>query len=216
MSQVDSTSLLHSLDHELRSPLSNIAALAELIVVSNSVDDQAKEDAHTIHVLSSQLIKTTESIIELVRVQNVQPVVAPNRVDYLFREACSRLPADKFVDWEVQPDTLSIQVDGTLITQVIQVLSEHMITIIQDSSLRLSAFVECGEVIISIGSAPQDAKPIDLPIVFTKGLLGLNFIICHRLISLHHGRLWVAGIENEDLSVVFAIPIDYCNPAGDK
>lgn len=86
------------------------------------------------------------------------------------------------------------------------------------SKINLSAQIENDKVVISIedfgsGIVPDEKNKLFKKFyrgkkVITEHGLGLGLAICEKIISAHHGTIWVENLESQGTTVRFTLPLD--------
>ena len=208
--------------HDLRTPLRNVRANAELLVrkpekrsgpeldqiLGFLVDGAAKADA-LVDALSNYAIAL-----------QVQPDLHPLSVGVALRGALAKLaPEIQSSGAEVTyGDLPRIAADPDRLMQIFENLLRNSIQYRRDvpPRVRVEARKEAGEWIFSVSDNGQGIETQDLERMFRpferlsgkRGGAGLGLAACREIIERHGGRIWAESSVGEGTTVFFALPAE--------
>lgn len=212
--------LLLSVSHELRSPLSNICTFADMILADahEAQNHQIQEDAQRIQVQAKRVLNAVDAILELMRIGNLNPQYIRIDLSQAIEEALTHVreaaeAAKCILTINLQPDLPSVKIDAVAIAQVVAILLNHAIKFAEQDVVGISAHIVDASVVVRIGDGDPQTEPraehrIELPAKRMKGPLGVELLICKRLIELHGGQFWASReSDGPNISMSFSIPL---------
>lgn len=219
-------SLLSSVSHDLRTPLTSITgAASSLLQVPGNLDDASRRDLlETIHEEAFRLNRLVANLLDMTRLESgalkVRKEWSP--IEEVIGSALTRLAsslAGRRVETEV-PDSLPLApFDALLIEQVLVNLIENAVKYTPAG----------GEIVISASASPEALSvevsdrgpgipPGDEARVFEKfqrlegrgrkGGVGLGLTICRGIVTAHGGTINVFKREGGGASFRFTLPIE--------
>lgn len=221
-------SMLRSISHDLRTPLTGIVGASQLMMDQENL---SREDIYSlakdIHNQAHWLIQIVENILNMSKIESGNLVLHKNLevVDDLIYEAIHHLPEleKRNVKVEVPDDLLLVNVDGKLMVQVlINILSNALkytkekdqITIqvkkikdaiefsIKDTGIGISKNIleHIFDEFVTDANISNDSQ---------KGI-GLGLAICKAIIQAHGGEI-EAKNDEQGACFVFTIPTEELN-----
>jgi signal transduction histidine kinase len=220
---------LYTVTHELRTPITSIRAMTEIVHDNTDMDEEQKQ------FFLSGVIKETERLSHLItQVLNLEKYesgkqqlhISSVQLNSLIRDAVETiqpLANEKDILTEIKiPDTMFlVQCDEALIRQVL--------TNLLSNAVKFAA--PKGKVSVSVHSnydelevwVEDDGKGIDAglhELIFDKFFQaknqtlrkpegsGLGLAICKKIIDMHGGKIWVNSELNKGSKFVFTLPIN--------
>jgi two-component system, OmpR family, sensor histidine kinase KdpD len=218
------TSLLSSLSHDLRTPLSTIeGAASTLLQQGGSLSPDVRQDmAETIVEESRRMARLVSNLLDMVRVETGalavhkewQPLeealgVALLRLDEPLRSHP--------VVIELPPELPLVPIDELLIEQVFINLLENAAKYTPPATpITISARQADGAVLVEVLDQGPGIAPGAEEAVFRKfyraggaheGGAGLGLTICRGIITAHGGRIWVDRRSGQGTAFRFTIPL---------
>ena len=224
------SSLLSSVSHDLRTPLSVITGSASALLESGSVlSPGARSDLiETIHEEAERLNRLVRNLLDMTRIASGAVKVAKEwqAIDGVVGAALTRLEQQlqgRKVDVRFPPDLPLVPIDGVLVEQVLINLLENAAKYTpKGTPIEISARAQQGELVIEIADRGPGV-PLDLADkIFEKfyrlpregqgGGAGLGLAICRGIVEAHGGRIWAANRDGGGAVFHFALPIEGAPP----
>lgn len=217
-------SMLRSISHDLRTPLTGIVGASQLMMNQDLTNDKIHVLAKDIHDQAHWLTQIVENILNMSKIESGNLVLHKNLevVDDLIYEAIQHLPEleKRNVQVDVPEDLLLVNVDGKLMVQV-------LINIL-NNAIKYTKENDCIDIQVrNIDQQVQfmikdEGKGISKKIVdhifdefvtdtdvsndSQKGI-GLGLAICKAIIQAHGGNI-IARNEEQGACFIFTIPDD--------
>lgn len=222
------STLLRSISHDLRTPLTGIVGASELIL-----DSYDKLDSKSIKKLVSDikeesiwLIKAVQNILDMTRISEGKLTVNKNyeAVDDLINQALTHVPlltsSCRFHVF-VPDDIIIVMVDGRLIVQVlVNLLDNAYKHTIEGTQIELKVYKSGINVIFEVA---DNGVGIDLTIMDTlfdgfvtyhKNIadgsrgVGLGLAICKAIITAHNGSITASNKKTGGAIFKVSLPIE--------
>ncbi len=225
------SSLLSSVSHDLRTPLSVITGSASALLSSETaLAPEARRDLlETIHEEALRLNRLVRNLLDMTRLASGAVHVAKEwqAIDGIVGAALERLEATlrgRAIDVRFPPDLPLVPIDGVLIEQVLINLLENAAKYTPAGSpIEVSAHAEIGDLVVEIADRGPGI-PVELvDKIFEKfyrlpreregGGAGLGLAICRGIVEAHGGRIWAASRDGGGAVFRFSLPIDGAPPA---
>ncbi len=220
------TTLLRSISHDLRTPLTTIYGNADnLLSDSDRMDEETKKRIYRdIREDSYWLISVVQNLLSVTRLENEEMVL--NRdielIDDVIREALlhsDRGVGKRTVIFEGSEENLFVEADASLISQVIINLVNNAIKYTPDGSKILieTSQVE-QDVMVSVTDNGPGVDEKELPKLFdlfymgketgadSRRGLGLGLGVCQSIIEVHGGSIHAQNVEPHGLRIWFTLP----------
>ena len=218
-------SMLRSISHDLRTPLTGIVGASQLMM---NQDHLTNEDVYSlakdIHDQAHWLTQIVENILNMSKIESGNLVLHKNLevVDDLIYEAIQHLPEleKRNVQVDVPEDLLLVNVDGKLMVQVLINILNNAIKYTKEND-RIDIQVRNIDRQVQF-TIKDEGKGISEKIVdhifeefvtdtnvsndSQKGI-GLGLAICKAIIQAHGGKIW-AKDETDGACFIFTIPSD--------
>jgi two-component system sensor histidine kinase KdpD len=225
--------LLSSVSHDLRTPLTVIAGSASsLLEGEGSLDSKTKRElSQTIYEEARRLDRLVHNLLEMSRLQSGQ--VKLNQEWHVLEEvvgcALVQLEAqlqDHPVVINLPPDLPLVRIDALLMERVFLNLLENAIkyTPVQ-TPVEISGMLGEKELLMEVADRGPGLPPGKEELVFekfyqaspgsTRGV-GLGLTICRNIIEAHGGRIWAANRPGGGAVFNFTIPLAEGAPFLDK
>jgi len=220
------SSLLSSVSHDLRTPLSVITGAASALVDSGpALAPAAQRDlAETIHEEAQRLARLVRNLLDMTRIASGAVNVAKEwqPIEGIIGAALGRLEEllrGRKVDVRVPLDLQPVPIDGLLIEQVLINLLENAAKYTPNGTpIDISAHAETGAVVVEIADRgpgiPSELvdrifeKFYQLPREGASVGAGLGLAICRGIVEAHGGRIWAENRSGGGAVFRFTLPID--------
>jgi signal transduction histidine kinase/Na+/proline symporter len=219
---------LYTVTHELRTPVTSIRAMAEIVHDNTDMDEDQRQ-----HFLGG-VIKETERLSHLItQVLNLEKYesgkqhlnVSSVQLNGLIKEAVESvkpLADEKKICIEIKiPDTMFlVQCDADLITQVLNNLLSNAIKFApQNGRVAVSVHSNYDELQVWVEDDGKGIAPALHELIFDKFFQaknqtlrkpegsGLGLAICKKIIDMHGGKIWVVSEEGKGSKFIFTLPV---------
>lgn len=228
------STLLRSISHDLRTPLSSIMGTSEMLLGMEEINEN--EESHllveTIYSDAKWLYNLVENILSLTRLQEGKLVIGkqPELVEELLSSVLERFSVKvygKDIEVIVPEDPLIISMDAKLIEQVLLNLLDNAYKHSKEDG-KISVIVtnrkEDNVVAFSIIDSGTGIFEEDLPHIFElfytsnskksikKNSLGLGLPICDAIIKAHNGTFEIRNrVDSSGVEAIFTLPVEAVN-----
>ena len=218
------TSLLSSLSHDLRTPLSTIEGAASTLVQQGATlpPEVRRDMAQTIVEESRRMARLVSNLLDMIRVETgalaVQKAWQP--LEEALGVALLRLDeplSSHPVDVQLPPELPLVPIDELLIEQVFINLLENAAKYTPPGTpITISAQHADGAVVVEVADQGPGIASGNGEAVFRKfyragrgneGGAGLGLTICRGIVTAHGGRIWVDQRSGQGAVFRFTIPL---------
>ncbi|MCS5501646.1 ATP-binding protein [Lysinibacillus sp. A4] len=224
--ELERKKLLHSISHELRSPLTSTLGYIELML-EGVIDDAVARKKYLIRS-KERLLSLNNLIQDLFDLANLEA----GRAEFSFTEVKAKelflQMATRYED-EVKQSGLTFSahfygheeaqllIDKTRINQVIENIMTNAMKYTSNGGIQLSFHVEDKHLICSIADSGIGIAESDLPFIFDSYYRatntheahshGIGLAICKQIVRQHNGEIFVESLENEGSIFSFTLPL---------
>lgn len=216
-------SMLKSISHDLRTPLTGIMGASSLLLEKK---DMNLEDMHLlsqdIYDQAKWLIQIVENILNMSKIENgLELNKNIEVVDDLIYEAIRHVPELDQRDFQLQlpSELLLINVDGKLMIQVLINILNNAIQYTKRGD-RIIIVVESlqNDIRFTVKDSGSGIHPSVLESIFDEFVtysgvsgdshkgIGLGLAICKAIIQAHHGHIQAMNNPDQGASIIFTIP----------
>ena len=223
------SSLLSSVSHDLRTPLTTITGAA-----STLIDDGPRLDSSTraellesIRDEAERLNRLVQNLLEMTRLESggLRLRKEWQSVEEVIGSALSRMSkqlADRPVTVRIPPDLPLVAMDAVLIGQVVVNLLDNAVRHTPPkSALRVAATATDTAVTVEVADHGPGLPRGEEDRVFEKFYrgdvagargAGLGLAICQGIVKAHGGRIWAHNLPEGGVAVFFSVPLDETVP----
>jgi two-component system sensor histidine kinase KdpD len=221
--------LLNSVSHDLRTPLTSIEGAAGSLLENPDAPEASKlELIKTIYEEADRLNRLVRNLLDMTRLES--GAVELNRqwhsIEELIGAALQRtdsLLAKRKVTTSIEPDLPLIRVDGVLLEQVLINLLENAARHTQEGSpIEIRAKLSGGFMRVEVADSGPGiplGEENDIFEKFTRGKqakpgtgFGLGLTICRSILAAHEGRIWGRNRSEGGANFIFELPIESAQP----
>jgi two-component system sensor histidine kinase KdpD len=220
------SSLLSSVSHDLRTPLSVITGAASaLLQTEPTLTAEARRDlAETIHEEGRRLDRLVRNLLDMTRLASGAVKVAKEwqPIEGVIGAALGRLEealSGRKIEVRLAPDLPPVPIDGILVEQVFINLLENAAKYSPSGSpIDISVTSEGDRLVVEIRDRGPGIPKELMDRVFEKfyrlpregagGGAGLGLAICRGIVEAHGGRIWTENGEGGGAVFRFGLPID--------
>ncbi len=216
--------LLDSVSHELRSPITTISGDAETLTNTGgaSLPESGRQLLSDIRLASDRLNRLVANLLDMTRLESgvIKPKLEPHDVHDLIGTTLERLkpylePHEVIVD--IAPDLPLVSMDFGLMEQALHNLIHNSATHTPPGTrVRISAKVDGHDLVITVADRGPGLPPEVLRKVFDKfyrpsnaqrGGLGLGLAITRGLVEAHGGTITAENRTRGGISFIIRLPI---------
>lgn len=219
------SSLLRSISHDIRTPLSGIAGASE-VLLNSLKDENSISLARGIYDDSLWLNQMVENILNLTKIQegsfhvNKQIEAVEEIIGASVKHSMKFIGNHRVVV-EIPDTVLFLPMDAGLIVQVlVNLISNAAKYSADDSEIKVSVISNDDYVWFSVADHGTGIKPEDLPKIFdlffvadyshvdAKRGNGLGLVICKAIVNAHGGKITAENNINGGATIRFSMPIE--------
>lgn len=203
------SSMLRSLSHDFRTPLTGIIGDCDLILTGRGTGDEEKDSlVKDIREQSMWLTRTMENILSMTKIENGTDFIERHQevLEDLIYEAERHITGlrklRKFQD-SVPEEVVTSNVDGRLIVQVlVNLLDNAMKNTSEGGNIRLNLSYQNGKAYFVVEDNGRGIKPGMENHIFGEFVsvnekepdhkrgIGLGLAICKEVVEAHGGKIW--------------------------
>lgn len=212
--ELQRATLLRSISHDIRTPLTAIKNGSELMLqADNLCDSEKKEILGDIAEKSDWTIRLVENLLSLSRIDSEKLSVKKisEAVEEVLPQAVGKMKGilgKRKLHYDVPVELLLVPMDAILIMQVIgNIINNAVKYTADDGNIWFKVFSTGKSVVFRISNDGLQLKDEDVPHLFemyytadAKGEGGLGLSICQMIIRAHGGEI---SARNADGKVVF-------------
>jgi len=222
------STLLRSVAHDLRSPLTGLSGAGNLLAdnYDNLADDERKKLAVDISEEITWLIDLVENILNMTRINESQLVIKKEHevVDDVVSEAIShlsRLLSERRFIADLPEEVIMVPMDGRLIVRVIINLLENALRHTPpEAEIRLHVAALPDKIEISVSDTGRGIdegvkdnlfdKFVTLDKAVTDGSrgIGLGLAICKAIVEAHGGTIYAESNKPRGAVFTFTLPME--------
>jgi two-component system, OmpR family, sensor histidine kinase KdpD len=225
------SSLLSSVSHDLRTPLTAITGAASSLLEGSTVLDAAAhgELLRTIYEEADRLNRLVSNLLEMTRLESGAAQVHKEwqPLEEVIGVALTRLEAhlhDHPLAVHLPADLSLVPLDSVLIEQVLINLLDNAIKYTPSGiPITLSAWPTDGAVMVEIADRGPGLPPGDEQRIFEKFYrrshagersgAGLGLTICRAIVEAHGGRIWAENRPDGGAALRFTLPMQGAPPS---
>ncbi len=225
------SSLLSSVSHDLRTPLTSITGAASTLLESESALTGAsrRDLLETISEEAHRLNRLVQNLLEMTRLEaGVQVKKEWHPLEEVVGAALShleRLLRDHPVRASLAKDLPLVPLDDVLVEQLLINLLENAVKYTPSGTLiEIGASAGEGEITVEVADRGPGLPPGDVERAFEKFYrgapdvargAGLGLAICRAIVEAHGGRIWAENRPEGGVTFRFTLPISGTPPRVD-
>jgi two-component system sensor histidine kinase KdpD len=223
------TALLRAVSHDLRSPLTAIAASGEALASPSLTDAEREELAASVGAEADRLSRLVDKLLDLSRLQGGQadPRVEWCSVDEVLRVAISETPHAAGFSIGIDRDLPLVRADAVQLERAFANLLENAARYGGDHPVAVRARVVGHRLLIRIvdrgpGIPGRELERIFEP--FYRGRSregdghvgsGLGLAVVRGFVEANGGRVWAESLPGQGTTFVVELPVEASEPAED-
>jgi two-component system CheB/CheR fusion protein len=219
--------IISTLSHDLRSPLTGIIGLTELLKESfESLDNsQVKEMLDLLYESSTDELKMLDYLVEWARIKYASEAFNPEKIDleeYVINcfKTLNEIAVKKNIHLHYSlEEKLEVFTDGRMLISILQnIISNSIKHSCNDGEVFVSAKKNEDKIVVSvkdsgIGMSKDKIEKLFIPqlVSLSKAALedkgaGIGLLIVKGFIDKNDGRIWVESTEGEGSTFNFTLP----------
>lgn len=217
--------LLRSISHDLRTPLTTMKNGAEIVLEKQdlSVEDRT-EILNDIVAKANWTIRLVENLLSLSRIDNEKLTVkkVPEAVEEIIPQSvrnCKGVLGNRKIHYEMPEEFLLVPMDATLIMQTIgNILINAARHTSENGNIWIKVWNTGRNAVFRISNDGEKIRDEDLPHIFEmyytvgdcqrgKGV-GLGLSICKLVIAAHGGQISARNAEDGKVVFEFTLPME--------
>lgn len=222
------STLLRSVAHDLRTPLTALTGASSLLVdeFERLLPEEQKKLAADISEEMTWLTNLVENILNMTRIGEGQLVLHKECevVDDVVNEALShmaRVLQNRNLEVSLPDEVITLPMDGKLIVQVlVNLLDNAARHTLPDSSISLTVYARESETVFEINDNGHgiEAETIDRlfdgfvtsknSVVDGKRGMGIGLAICKAVVEAHGGSIWAENRPEGGARFTFSLPME--------
>jgi two-component system sensor histidine kinase KdpD len=221
--------LLSSVSHDLRTPLASIKASASSLLQEDVQwsDEERSSFALAIEREADRLNRLVANLLDMSRIEGgaLKPEKEWYPIDELIHDVLGHmrpLLQGRNVQTRLPGDLPPVELDYLQIDQVLANLIENAVRYTPvESPIEISAWIDRGQMVISVADRGPGIPPADLQRIFDKFYRvqraesyvshiagsGLGLAVCKGLVEAHGGHIWAENREGGGAIFRFTLPI---------
>ena len=216
--------LVSALGHELRTPLSGIVGLNELLLLSD-LNDQQKDFLQASRVSTNSLLATLNDVVDIARIDSGKLSLQRSPIDaaYVLKETARGLATtaqEKNVEFEIEYAATmprEIKIDGTRVKQALMVLLNNYMYIARSVKIKLDCQLEgsgvrfyCHLPLIADHDLRKQFEPFlktndNIPEKQIPSWLRLR--LANRIVKAMGGAIHEPEIDGKVFNLSFTVPL---------
>lgn len=219
------SSLLNSISHDLRTPLTGISGNAALLMNGSLDEEKKRELSSHIYDDSLWLISLVENLLSMTKISGGKTILKtqPELVSEVFDEALRHIDpngARHSITSHVSDEFLMAEMDAQLIVQVmINLINNAVKYTPEGSAICISACTDGQEAVLSVTDngpgIPAETKEKIFDLFYTadnqrgdrRRGIGLGLALCRSIVEAHGSVLTVQDVQPHGSEFSFRLPI---------
>ncbi|MGQ9841993.1 MAG: ATP-binding response regulator [Spirochaetota bacterium] len=216
---------LHSISHELKSPLNSILTLSKVLLMQadNRLSLEEKEYLHIIERNGQKLLALINDLIEVFEIESgIQLCVTDVALASVLHNVCERYEEvmhKKGLQLHIHCDDIVLTTDEACLYQIFENLIDNVVKFTAEGSITISAYKKGEQCVVTITDTGIGIRSEYCDTLFTgftkvSGLLssnypgtGLGLTIVSQLITLLGGRIEVESQLGKGSSLTVRFPL---------
>lgn len=213
--------LLRSISHDLRTPLTTIKNGAELLVENPDMDKRDRDEIlDDISSKSMWMIGLVENLLSLTRIDSEKLTVkkSPEALEEVIPQAVRNVDGiigNRKIHYDMPEELLLIPMDVTLIIQAISnVLTNAVRHTKDDGNIWIKVWSTGSDAVFRFTNDGAPISEKDLPHIFEmyytsgdRGGFGVGLAICELIVTAHGGKIRAENTEDNKVSFEFNLPV---------
>jgi two-component system, OmpR family, phosphate regulon sensor histidine kinase PhoR len=219
------TDFVHTVSHDLRSPLTAILGYVELIERAGPVNDMQRDFIHRVQMSVHNITHLVDDLLELGRIESGFDIrkesVLLDQIIHYSADGLKKSLAEKGHHLQISlPEEIPpILANPVHMRQMIDYLLDNAIKYTQPGgTLSVNGNIEQDQIILQVCDSGIGIPPVDLPFIFDKFYrasnasaevsgTGLGLAIVKSIVENHGGRIWVESNLGKGTTFTIVLPL---------
>jgi signal transduction histidine kinase len=226
LKQIDrlKTEFVHTVSHDLRSPLTAILGYIELLERIGPLTDQQKEFVQRVQASVQNITALVNDLLELGRIEagydsQKETIPLDGIISYTTENLHHQIKERGLkLHVKLPPEIPPLRGNPIRLRQMLDNLLGNAIKYTPDKGeINIEVEVQEGQIILRISDTGVGIPPADQPHIFEKfyratnipkgvGGSGLGLAIVKSIVDNHQGRIWVESVMGEGTTFVIVLP----------
>lgn len=216
---------LHSISHELKSPLNSILTLSNVLLMQadSRLSTEEKEYLHIIERNGQKLLALINDLIEVFEIDSgIQLSVTDVTLASVLHDVCERYDGairKKGLQLDIHCDDIVLKTDDARLYQIVENLIDNAVKFTEEGSITVSAYKKDGQCVVSIADTGIGIRSEYCDTLFTgftkaSGSLsskypgtGLGLTIVSKLVALLDGSIQVESQLGKGSTFTVRLPL---------
>ncbi len=217
---------VHTVSHDLRSPLTAILGYVELIERAGAINDMQRDFIRRVQVSVHNITSLVDDLLDLGRIEaGFDTRMEPVQLDQIIHYAADGLRkqlAEKghHLQTNLPADAPPILANPVQMRQMIDNLLENAIKYTpQGGTITVAGHLEQNQIILQVSDNGIGIPALDLPYIFDKFYrasnaapemtgTGLGLAIVKSIVENHRGRVWVDSNTGQGTTFTIVLPLN--------
>lgn len=219
------TDFVHTVSHDLRSPLTAILGYVELIERAGQVTDLQREFIHRVQMSVHNITHLVDDLLELGRIESGFDVRKENvMLDQIVRYAVEEMTKsleerNQSLHISFPEKVPAILANPVQVRQMIDHLLDNAIKYTgSGGTISINGSIEENQIILQVCDTGIGIPAVDLPFIFDRFYragnayadasgTGLGLAIVKSIAEIHGGRIWVESTEGKGSVFTVVLPL---------
>lgn len=220
--------LLRSISHDLRTPLTTMKNGAELLIGNPNIDENDRNEILSdIVAKSAWMVRLVENLLSLSRIDSEKLTVrkSPEALEEIIPQAVRNVQGilgKRKIHYDMPSDFLLIPMDATLIIQtIVNILTNAVRHTADDGNIWIKVWNTGKHAVFRFTNDGEPISEKDLPHIFEmyytagdckqgKGV-GIGLAVCQLIITAHGGEIEARNTDDKKVAFEFTLPMEEKN-----
>lgn len=220
--------LLRSISHDLRTPLTTMKNGAELLIDNPNIDENDRNEILSdIVAKSAWMVRLVENLLSLSRIDSEKLTVrkSPEALEEIIPQAVRNVQGilgKRKIHYDMPSDFLLIPMDATLIIQtIVNILTNAIRHTADDGNIWIKVWNTGKHAVFRFTNDGEPISEKDLPHIFEmyytsgdckqgKGV-GIGLAVCQLIITAHGGEIEARNTDDKKVAFEFTLPMEEKN-----
>lgn len=220
--------LLRSISHDLRTPLTTMKNGAELLIDNPNIDENDRNEILSdIVAKSAWMVRLVENLLSLSRIdsENLTVRKSPEALEEIIPQAVRNVQGilgKRKIHYDMPSDFLLIPMDATLIIQtIVNILTNAVRHTADDGNIWIKVWNTGKHAVFRFTNDGEPISENDLPHIFEmyytagdckqgKGV-GIGLAVCQLIVTAHGGEIEARNTDDKKVAFEFTLPMEEKN-----